>query len=281
LWAAAGTVVAATVVGAFVATSVAPPSPAVALNSSRLPSPPPTDAKADAPPSQMFVVTGDSVSLTLAFGFDQDKYPDVRLVGEDTLGCNLFAGDRVLPDGTVEDGGPQCEPWRESRPQWLQSVAPTTVIVLSDVWETYDRLVEGKVLAFGTLAFDKWFLAGTEHVISQLASGGAHVVVLTSPCNRRDTGVNDTELPENSDARIDHLNELYRQAAATRPQEASVVDLHQYACPYGKYRNTVDGQQLRYDGVHFSKPGGVLAMDWVMNRIEALPAERTRTTSKR
>jgi lysophospholipase L1-like esterase len=82
--------------------------------------------------------------------------------------------------------------------------------------------------------------------------------------------VTDVSWPENSDARIDHLNALYRQAAAQMPADASVVDLHQRTCPDGKYRNTVDGQDIRFDGVHFSQTGARWAMDWVIPQVEVL-----------
>jgi lysophospholipase L1-like esterase len=54
------------------------------------------------------------------------------------------------------------------------------------------------------------------------------------------------------------------------PADASVVDLHQRTCPDGKYRNTVDGQDIRFDGVHFSQTGARWAMDWVIPQVEVL-----------
>jgi peptidoglycan/LPS O-acetylase OafA/YrhL/lysophospholipase L1-like esterase len=283
LWAAAGTVVAATVVGAFVATSVAPPSPAVALNSSRTPPPRvavgPTGGPAG-PAAHNIVITGDSVSIYLTFGFVPSKYPDVKLTGESALGCDLFGGLRILPDGSRIAGGfpnePPCPTWRAQRAQWLQSVKPDTVLVLSGVWEVYDRVENGQVMPFGTPAFDSWFVQNTEAFITQMAQGGARTVLLTSPCFQRDPGVNNIDLPENSGEKVDHLNALYRQAAAQLPADASVVDLHQRTCPDGKYRNTVDGQPLLFDGVHFSQAGAEWAMQWLMPQVEALEVEYPR-----
>jgi lysophospholipase L1-like esterase len=274
-------VVAATVVGAFVATSVAPPSPAVALNSSRTPPPRvavgPTGGPAG-PAAHNIVITGDSVSLHLFLGFIQSQFPGVTMTDQSSRGCPLFASAIVHADGSQDSEGfwPPCPTWRAQRAQWLQSVKPDTVLVLSGVWEVYDRVENGQVMPFGTPAFDSWFVQNTEAFITQMAQGGARTVLLTSPCFRRDPGVTDVSWPENSDARIDHLNALYRQAAAQMPADASVVDLHQRTCPDGKYRNTVDGQPLLFDGVHFSQAGAEWAMQWLMPQVEALEVEYPR-----
>lgn len=216
------------------------------------------------------VVTGDSVAYTLTYGYDPATHPELRLTGRTTFGCNLFDGDRIDPSGFINDGGEWCAGWRQDREGWLQSESPAAVVVLAGVWETYDRMIDGHRLAFGTPAFDAWFGADLDALAAQFSRHGARTVILTSPCYRR-TGVNDVDLPENSDRRIDHLNDLYREAADRSAGTISVIDLHRFICPNDNFLETRDNVSLRSaDGIHFSDTGARLTLDWLVPQIEAI-----------
>jgi len=225
--------------------------------------PPPTAPGTD-PVKLAF--TGDSQALTLTFGFG--VIPPADLVWDrSSLGCTLFPGDRIA-DGTASDGGPQCAPWRNDRDRWLAQWKPDVVAVLSGVWETYDREVDGKKLTFGTPAFDRWFLASLDSLVADLGSTGAKVVYLTAPYNDRPTGVNGASFPENDAARINHVNQLYRESAARNPGRAYVVDLNHFLDPDGHFTSTLDGVTVRWDdGVHFSTKGAELTKRWLLPKL--------------
>jgi peptidoglycan/LPS O-acetylase OafA/YrhL/lysophospholipase L1-like esterase len=293
LFTAVPAVIVGTVVAVLVVTSGAPPSQAdtlaaLAQQSSQqktkndedrgtfpisdytaATTPPPT-----APPgvdATKIVFTGDSVSYTLSTGLGKVKgLPPELVFDRSILGCSIFAGDRIAADGVPTNGGTQCPAWRANRQRWLTEFRPDVVAVLSGVWDVYDREVDGRKLAFGTPEFDQWYSANLDAFIAEMSSTGARVALLEAPCNARPDTVTGEYIPENDGARIDHLNALYRAAARRHPDTTSVIDLHGFLCPGGKFQSTLDGVTMRIDGVHLSPEGAHLTGKWLMPKLQAL-----------
>jgi lysophospholipase L1-like esterase len=230
--------------------------------------PPPTAPVGEHPTK--IAITGDSVAYTLLFAIAKEKNVPELVWDRSIIGCPLFAGDRIA-NGETTDGGTQCAPWRADRPRWLRQYRPDVVAVLSGIWDTYDRVVDGRRLAFGTPAFDRWYSRQLDEFITRMSSTGGRVALLTAPCNERPDTVTGDPLPENDNTRIDHLNQLYRQAVKRNPDAAAVVDLHGYLCPNDKFLTTRDGVTLREDdGVHFSDAGATLTSKWLLPRLQKL-----------
>ncbi|HEX9504880.1 MAG TPA: SGNH hydrolase domain-containing protein, partial [Acidimicrobiia bacterium] len=217
------------------------------------------------------VITGDSVALTLSFGIGHPKELPPEVVWDRSiLGCPLFAGDRTF-NGDQTGGGPQCAPWRADRPRWINQDRPDVIAVLAGVWEVYDRVVDGRQLSFATPEFDRWYSQNLDGLIAELSTTGARVALLTAPCNHRPDTVTGEVLPENDGNRIDHLNQLYREAARRHPDTAALVDLHGLLCPGGEFLTSRDGVSLRLDdGVHFSTDGAALIGRWLLPRLQKL-----------
>jgi peptidoglycan/LPS O-acetylase OafA/YrhL len=230
--------------------------------------PPPTTVANET--ADKLVITGDSVSLTLSSGFEQRTgTPPTLLWDQSVVGCSLFPGDRTF-NGDETDGGTQCAPWRADRDRWLREFRPDVVTVFSGVWELYDKVVDGQDLPFGSKAFDTWFSAHLDHLIDQLHSTGAHVALLTVPCNQGPDPVSGPAHPENDDSRVDHLNQLYRQAAQRHADTTTLIDLHGYLCPNGNYLSTLHGTDLRIDGIHLTPEGAALVRKWLIPQLDAL-----------
>jgi peptidoglycan/LPS O-acetylase OafA/YrhL len=212
------------------------------------------------------LLTGDSVALTLqAETVERIADPAALIWNLGSIGCPLFDADRTFRDERT-DGGWWCRPWRADRPRWIREFDPDVVLVLSGVWETYDRIVGEQELAVGDPEHDRWFATELDSLIDLLGSGGADVVLVTMPCNQRAEGVGAEQLPENQKERVDHINDLYRRTAERRG-DTTLVDLHELVCPSGKYLPTLDGRDLRYDGVHFTPEGAELVRAWILEQV--------------
>ena len=97
-----------------------------------------------------------------------------------------------------------------------------------------------------------------------LGSGGAKVVMLTSPYYDSGEQGNGQPWPENDPARVATDNSLLMKAVAANPTVASAINLGAMVSPSGRYAADVDGVPLRCsDGVHFTVPGG----QWVGERL--------------
>jgi peptidoglycan/LPS O-acetylase OafA/YrhL len=216
------------------------------------------------------VMTGDSVALTLSAGFEQRTGATPTLLWDQSVvGCSLFAGDRTF-DGVETNGGTQCGPWRADRERWLEQYRPDVVTVFSGIWELYDKVVDGQDLPFGSKAYDTWFSGQLDTLIDQFHSTGAHVALLTVPCNDSPDPVSGPTKPENDGDRVDHLNQLYRQAAERHPDSTTLIDLHGYLCPGGRYLSSLHGTDLRIDGVHLTPGGAALVRKWLFPQLDAL-----------
>jgi len=100
-----------------------------------------------------------------------------------------------------------------------------------------------------------------------LSADGALVVWLTSP--DIGPGENGDEADKRGvaadPARMARFNELMREAAAERPDDAVVVDLSEYVAGRG------DDIRLRPDGVHFSwETAEEVARDWLGSTLVEL-----------
>lgn len=50
----------------------------------------------------------------------------------------------------------------------------------------------------------------------------------------------------------------------------ALFDLHRQICPGGRYAASIDGQQVRVDGVHFSQQGAQLVWRWLVPEVRRL-----------
>ena len=140
---------------------------------------------------------------------------------------------------------------------------PDVVVYLARA-DTLDTELDGSWQHVGQPAFDRWAELRFQQAIAVLGSGGARVVLLTSPYYDSGEQGDGQPWPENDPARVTADNALLTKAAAGSPSVASVIDLGSMVSPSGRYAADVDGVPLRCgDGVHFTVPGG----QWVGERL--------------
>ena len=127
------------------------------------------------------MIVGDSVAGTLGLGFETvAQESNLSVWNRGRLGCGLFYGGSVLEGGEWTPVDPQCD-WHQSWPEELDQFQPNVVLLLVGAWDILDRDVDGNVVKFGTVEYDKTFLQQLDAATSLLSSKGAKVVVLTTP----------------------------------------------------------------------------------------------------
>jgi hypothetical protein len=105
---------------------------------------------------------------------------------------------------------------------------------------------------------------------SFFSSGGAPVIVLTTPRFTRDDGTSAKEWTQNDAARTDHFNALLRDLAAANPGTVHLVDFGSYLCPDNQCRTEIDGVRMRTDGVHFKEDDARVAAAWLAPQFRAI-----------
>jgi hypothetical protein len=216
------------------------------------------------------MLVGDSVAGTIGLGFDQIAATDgITLWNRGRLGCGLFYDGQIIEGGELSDVSPECN-WRENWPSQLEEFKPQVVVMLVGAWDILDRQVDGQLVKFGSVEYDTSFLHQLDDATALLTSTGARLVLLTTPFFSRpelpvETG---REWPEYDPWRVDRINALYREFLANHPGRYDLIDLNRFVSPGGRYTDTLNGQVIRGDGVHFNKEGQLLVANWLTPQLK-------------
>ncbi len=218
------------------------------------------------------LVVGDSVAKTLGDGFDRGSQgAGVEIFNRGQLACGLAQRATIEHGGRTEPTPPTCDDWPAQWRGYIAEVAPVVSVVVFDVFVVQDLEVDGVSVAFGSKASDRYLLDQLDRGVEILRSSGGKVVVLTAPYNHRPSVVGQPSIWDEDDpARIDHWNALLVRYVKQRGDAAvTLVDLNAHVSPAGKYSNTLDGVELRYDGVHFNPDAAELIFEWLLPQLPA------------
>jgi hypothetical protein len=218
------------------------------------------------------VLLGDSVALTLGAGFERVQPPTLDMKNAAVLGCGVIRGDAYIGSRWYPNAA-ECDRWSESWPELVRRQQAQVVVAFWGAWDMFDRRVNGQTLRWGTPELDRFLTSELDHALTVLASTGTRIVLLTAPyyqppdlASRVDRYQSLFERP-----RVDHWNELLRQAARAHSEVVTVVDLHAYLDPNGQFVNSIAGvDDIRTDGIHFSPQGADAVARWLSPKIVRL-----------
>jgi lysophospholipase L1-like esterase len=126
-----------------------------------------------------------------------------------------------------------------------------------------DRVYRGGWTHVGEPAFDAYLQGLLSRAVDLLASTGAHVIVTTEPYNRRGTQPDGQLYPEDVAARVDAWNAIVRRVVVARAG-VRLLDLNRKLGPGGRFTWTVDGLQVRSDGVHLTPEAVRWLTPWLL-----------------
>ncbi|MFO7591954.1 MAG: SGNH hydrolase domain-containing protein [Acidimicrobiia bacterium] len=223
-------------------------------------------------PARVLVV-GDSLAFLVALSLAEisvEHGMEVRTAA--LMGCGLLRGPQIRYGvSTVTES--RCDRWPERFQRALDEFQPDRVVVINGFWDAYDVIVDGSLVEFGTPAWDEYARAEFGAAMDLLSSGPL-VLWLGSPYFQNQA----SESPEAryfrthgeyrsayDEARVDHLDDLFRGLAVERSGTGRVafIDIRGLVCPSGTFEPTVEGVQIRDDGVHFTPDGAVKVARWV------------------
>lgn len=239
------------------------PAPAAAPAAEASPAPAPAPA---GPQSAMLI--GDSMAYTAALGLAPHAAPyGFTVANEGIMGCGVVRGGPFRYFGAQRDFEARCDAWPAAWQAALDRNRPGLVALVVGRWELMDRVHDGR----WTNVFDPTFAAYVEsefdRAIALAASGGARVVVFSTPYYQRGLTPSGGLFPEDDPARVDIVNTLLRSAAARAG--VPVVDVGGWLSPGGRYTPTVNGVKVRSDGVHLTRQTGELLAPWLFPQLQA------------
>ena len=207
------------------------------------------------------VVVGDSQAVRLVQYAPSREDIGIRVGGLTFLGCGL-GGHDVLLRG-AETGKEVCRGYAADVRDELEQLRPQHVLVHLSVWDALDPIVEGTPALFPGPEWEAQVAADTRSGLERVA-GDHDVTILTMPCPGTGTGVDAFAAPD-LPARIQALNRIATEVA--RSLEVRVIDYAEHLCPGGVVRTSIDGVELRPDGLHLEEPGVHLVWDWLAPQL--------------
>lgn len=230
------------------------------------PSPPPTTPR--------ILIVGDSVGWSLGLQLDAVKQSlGVASFNGGVVGCQVPRADayrapagfyqalagRDGPAGRTYVKRADCKSWVSRWSSQLAQVHPDHVILTLGFPAVEDDEVNGAWYTACSPGWLRYYQSEFTDALRVLGSTGAHVWV-TTIARSDQRYVTATRM-------TDCFNRVLVDAAAIT--HASVLDVDGYLCPRGRCRDSLAGQELRPDGIHFLGPGGRVLAAWVVNHVTA------------
>jgi peptidoglycan/LPS O-acetylase OafA/YrhL len=211
-------------------------------------------------------VFGDSIGWTLVHYLPAT--PGFAFTDRTVLGCGVVRGGPYSYFGKVSDQQSRCDDWPRTWAAQLAKDRPDVVLLVVGRWETMDRTHDGQWMHVGQPAFDSYLRTELAQAFDVLAATGARVVVTTEPFNRRGEQPDGSLYPEDQPERVTRWNAVLAGAVTASPG-VRVLDLNHQLGPQGKFTFSVDGIQVRSDGVHLTPAGVSWLTPWLLAGVKA------------
>jgi hypothetical protein len=229
----------------------------------------PVSPAVPSPPTLMLI--GDSMAFTGGLGLapHAGEYGFV-LANEGINGCGVVRSGPYRYFGATREMEARCVAWPDAWQAALARVQPAMVAIVVGRWELMDRVHDGRWTNLFDPAFATSVDGELDGAVQLMRSGGARVVLFTTPYYRRGVRPDGSLFPEDNPARVDVMNGIIRRVGERLG--VPVVDVGGRLSPEGRYTRDVDGVRVRSDGVHLTAAAGDLLAPWLFPQLQQLLA---------
>ncbi len=218
------------------------------------------------------VIVGDSQAHSLAINLPNGIESTFTVTDGSVEGCGVLDQGRVRSSrASFNRSFADCAGWASKWADAARRGDADVALVVIGAWDVFDVELDSGVVTFGTPQADELFLANLQKGIDALAAAGTHVALLEIPCMRPQDvkGAGVPALPERGDdARVAHLNDLLRDAAAANVATTTFVAGPAAWCGDESIATDLG---YRWDGVHVYKPGANLIYETIAPSLLAIP----------
>jgi peptidoglycan/LPS O-acetylase OafA/YrhL len=224
------------------------------------------------PPKRVLMI-GDSIAFTAGVPMleNESRY-GVELADAAILGCAF--GDRGVPDvnGTYKVLPPHCPDDLAVWERAARAFHAQVVVVELGYRDEFNWRWHGEVVHLGEPGFDAYVQQRVDRFAQVLTSDGARVLFMTVPFVQPPPLANGAPAPAGSPTRHALINSMLEATAARNPSRVQVYDVDAVVSPGDHYDQTVNGQDCRFDGIHFSVYCASLLQPAVLGRARQLLA---------
>ncbi|MFZ8998932.1 MAG: acyltransferase family protein [Ilumatobacteraceae bacterium] len=229
---------------------------------------------AEPAPRRRMLLFGDSTALAVAMGatITPEIAPGWHAEAHATIGCALTPGQAVDVGRTEPTtSNAQCAGWVE---EWAASAAlvePDVAVLMVGAWEILDHLVGDTIIRHPSPEWFELISMSLEQAIDVAhgPSGTSPVLLVELPCMRQEPNDDFSAVARNDSSRVAAFNAIVRSLAADDPL-VRTVDVADLFCADGTPIDEVDGEALRFDGVHATPFAADLTWRRFAERADAL-----------
>jgi peptidoglycan/LPS O-acetylase OafA/YrhL len=272
-WSIRGSTTASTEVAALAAESYRPPPTVlaaqqllVASGAALLTSDTPAAVPTDVP--RRLLVLGSSVGYLLADGFAQiEADPPLTVVNGARPACHFPSGVTGSRDGHGQKSRIPVFDCTDRWADYLDTVRPDVVLVIFGAFGDGTIEHDGQWLHPCLPAYDDWYRDSLRETVKMIAAHGARATLATAAY---------TMLPGLSDVHwsyADCVNAITREVA-DESRDADLIDLAAFICPTHACHISLDGIELRKDGVHYRDDSARFVAAWMLPQLRAPRAMR-------
>lgn len=225
---------------------------------------------ASAARAQRLMLVGDSTAFVLASNRPLDLPTGWRATAYARVGCAITEGDTIDvgdDDVTFRDLA-ACAEWEADWTGVAALFQPDVSLVMVGAWEVLDHVVDDERLAFPSPEWADHVDAGVRRAVRAAGAGGGEVWLLRLPCMEQPDDLPVNATARNDPARIAAFNGVLERVAADL-DGVETKPLDDLLCPGGEFLSSVDGDDLRYDGVHLTEAGTQLVWEWLDQALSA------------
>jgi len=224
-----------------------------------------------AEPAARVLLVGDSITWTMFVGLEawNRDHPDaqVHVDAHFAVACPLAEPGPVRFLGRIEEPFESCRRLRPELPDTLAGADYDAIVVTLGGKDLSDREVAGAWRHPGDPVFDEWLRPQIRELADVVATEGVPVfwseVAHVRMARPNDPTSDWRDYPDNDPARVDRMNELYREEIEGRPGFTLLpVDQWLHGLPGGEFN-----REYRGDGVHFTEKGSEAFAAWLVPQI--------------
>ena len=251
-------------------TTSAPVAPSTVVTSTAPTTPPPPQAPIATPvprPAERaprVLMVGDSVGYSLSESLAEvGRASAIDVAVRAAPGCSLTEERAVFQNGPETNRQPAICP--KIVAQWPDDVLRFQPDVVVMVYGGFmmDWVIDGQPVRPCDPTYDQRFGQLADRAIEVLSSAGGRVVVALPAYHRVYGEVGDM------DRMTDCMSQTFTAAVARHADRASLLRLDLLVCPTPSTCDSaeVDGQRLRFDGLHFRDQAALSVGSWLLDQV--------------
>ncbi len=235
--------------------------------------------RANTPPISLLWF-GDSVMWTMGGGevwfpwptnYDSPFDPNrIVIWNKGIFQCPMMQ-QKTRSFGVLRDGGGPCANWETDWRAAASQFVPDGIVWSSALRDTYDVLVDGRWVTFGSPEWISLYNAQLEKAAAIATENGVPFVLLS----QADPKVfpdekNEDSLTAKNIGKFAELRAIQRNFTAAHADSTILIDMNELLCPSSQCEEkTPSGDLIRFDNLHFTIAGAKYIAPRLTDAIEA------------